>query len=77
MKLNLKPEERRKLIEEIQYFFESERDETIGVIAAEQVLDFFVENLGTKIYNQSLDDAKFFFTRRMEDMDSDFGALYK
>jgi CubicO group peptidase (beta-lactamase class C family)/uncharacterized protein (DUF2164 family) len=70
-------EEKNKLINEIQAFFEEERNEEIGIIAAEAVLEFFLENLGTFMYNKSLDDAKTWFSKRMEDIEVDFGMLYK
>lgn len=75
--LNLKAEERRELISEIQLFFKNERGEDIGIIAADAVLDFFITQLGTKIYNQSLDDAKLWLTSKVEDIGIDYDMLYK
>lgn len=37
----LSAEEKKKLLEEIQSYFERERDEKIGIIAAEDLLEFF------------------------------------
>lgn len=75
--LNLRPEERDKLLREIQTFFEQERDVEIGIIAAGKVLDFFLDDLGTSIYNKSLDDARFWSSKRLEDIDFDYDMLYK
>lgn len=75
--LKLTREEKNKLISEIQGFFSEERDEEIGIIAAETVLDFFVENLGITIYNRTLDEAKIWFSKRLEDLEVDYDALYK
>lgn len=70
-------EQKDKLMEEIIQFFDEERDEEIGIIAAGTVLDFFLEELGEKIYNKGLDDAKNWFTNQIENMESDFYSLYK
>jgi uncharacterized protein (DUF2164 family) len=75
--VNLSSEERDRLVKEIQNFFEEERDEKIGIIASGKVLDFFLENLGNQIYNKALDDARVWFTKRMEDISIDFDLLYK
>lgn len=75
--LKLTREEKNKLIAEIQYFFNEERGEEIGIIAAETVLDFFIENLGITIYNRTLDEAKIWFSKRLEDLEVDYDALYK
>ena len=60
----------------IQYFNE-ERDEKLGIIGSENLLDFFLDLVGDKVYNTALDDAKKFYRRTMEDMDSDYYSLYK
>ncbi|MCX9078793.1 MAG: DUF2164 family protein [Candidatus Methanoperedens sp.] len=75
--IKLTREEQNKLINEIQNFFHEERNEEIGIIAAETVLDFFLENLGTFIRNKTLDEAKIWFSKRMEDIEADFDILYK
>lgn len=75
--VNLSSEERDRLVKEIQNFFEEERDEKIGIIASGKVLDFFLKNLGNQIYNKALDDARVWFTKRMEDISIDFDLLYK
>ena len=75
--VNLTSEEKSRLIKEIQDFFYTERDEQIGVIAAEVVLDFFLEALGKTIYNKSLIDAKNWFTEKLENLDADFDLMYK
>lgn len=74
---DLKDEEKKELIDTIIQFFDEERDEKIGIIAAENLLDFFLNNLGKSIYNKALDDAKVWFEQRMEFMGSDFYTMYK
>lgn len=75
--LDLTPEEKKSMLEDITYFFETERDEKIGIIGSEQVLDFFLQTLGDKIYNKALDDANRWYKRVRDNMESDFYALYK
>ena len=77
MKIELSKEEKRKLISEIQTFFHEERDEELGVIAAETVLDFMMENIGKYAYNKALDDAKGWFQQRLEDLYIDYSLMYK
>ncbi len=75
--INLTDEERKKLQEEIIYYFETERDEKLGIIASENILDFFLDNLGKALYNKALDDAKRWYSKRMEDIEADYYTLYK
>lgn len=77
MKINLSPEEKKLLLQELQTFFYHEREETIGVIAAENILDFFLEKLGGLIYNKALDDARIWFSKRMDVLETDYDLLYK
>lgn len=74
---NLTQEQKKKLREEIIYFFQEERDEELGIIGAETVLDFFLDILGKTIYNKALDDVKLWLTRNIENLESDYYALYK
>lgn len=65
------------MMEEIKEYFLQEREEHIGIIASESVLEFFLDNLGKIIYNKALDDTKLWFDHRMEDVEADYYALYK
>ena len=77
MSIKLKDKEKKLLKEQIQEFFREERGEEIGVIASEAVLDFFMENLGDKIYNKALDDTRIWFTERLQDIEIDYDLLYQ
>lgn len=76
-KITYKPEEKKELLSEIQAFFYSERDETIGLIAAENVLDFFTDVMAAHIYNKALDDIHLWFKRNMDNIEADYYSLYK
>lgn len=39
--IELSNEEKKQLIQDIIYFFETERDEKLGIIGSEMILDFF------------------------------------
>jgi uncharacterized protein (DUF2164 family) len=75
--IDLSPELKKKLLGEIVYYFETEREEKLGIIASESVLDFFLETMGPYLYNKALEDAKFWYGKRMEDVEADFYALFK
>ena len=71
----LNDEQRRVAIDECIHFFENERDETIGRIAAEQILNFFLASIGPAVYNQGVEDAKRVLASRMEDIQFDMDDL--
>lgn len=73
----LTPEEKKKMLDEIVYFFREERDEDLGIIGSETVLDFFLDVLGDTIYNRALDDVRIWLKRNVENLESDYYALYK
>lgn len=70
-------EEKKQIKEEIAYFFKEEFDLDLGYIGQENIFDFFTENLGKVIYNHALDDARKFYQRQRENMESDYYSLYK
>lgn len=74
---NFTPEQKKRMQEEIIYFFKEERDEDLGIIGSETILDFFVDMLGETIYNKALDDVKLWLARNVENLESDYYALYK
>lgn len=77
MNFKLSRKEKSIIISEIQRFFYEERDEEIGLIAADIIFDFFSDSLGNFIYNKGLDDAKLWFSKRMDDLSIDYDSLYK
>jgi uncharacterized protein (DUF2164 family) len=75
--ITLTDEEKKHMLEDIKYYFATERDEDLGIIASESILDFFLDTLGKHIYNKALDDSKLWYNRRMEDVEAEFYSLYK
>ena len=77
MELNLTPKDKKELLERIQHFMKKEFDEEIGIIASENILEFFEDEIGKLIYNKALDDSKIWFQKRLEDLEVDFDQKYR
>lgn len=75
--IKLSDSQREKLMDEIKAFYLDERDEEIGIIAQMQILEFFEQKLAPIIYNRALDDAKQWFGRMIDNLESDYYTLYK
>ena len=59
----------------IQTYFSEERDEQLGIIAAEDLLNEFLQNVGVAVYNRALDDSKQWAVRLLENVEIDFEGL--
>lgn len=55
--LQLSEEEKKKLRQEIEYFYREVRGEEIGIIHRDALLEIFMEHLAPVIYNKALDDV--------------------
>ena len=64
MDVELTAEQRTAIVTDIQAFFREERDEEIGIVATERVLQFFLDTTAKRIYNAALDDAKTWLHKR-------------
>ena len=73
----LTEEDRDRVIKEIIGYFLDERGETIGVIAAEDILDFLLQSAGPDIYNKAIEDAKKVLKAQLESWDVEFDLLKK
>ncbi len=69
--------EKQLMCEEIAHFFKEEHDLDLGMIGTGRILDFFQEMLGNRIYNKALEDAKRFFEKYADNMETDYYALYR
>lgn len=74
---SLQEKDRAQMCDEIAAFFREEHDLELGVIGTGRILDFFQEMLGKHIYNKALDDAKQFYDRYADNMETDYYALYQ
>jgi uncharacterized protein (DUF2164 family) len=67
-KIKLTKEKRDEFISELQEYFYNEREEELGNLAANLMLDFIIEKLGPEIYNQGVYDSYTYMTDRVEDL---------
>lgn len=66
---------RTKYIKEVIGFFQKERNELIGIIAAGEILDFFLNTAGEEVYKMAIGDAKKLLKERMEDLEINLDIL--
>lgn len=67
--MNLTDDERKSTITAIRRFFREEREEEIGDLQAALVLDFVMEAVAPRIYNQAIRDAQALMMRTVADLD--------
>ena len=53
-------------MDEISAYFLTEQNETIGIVAAENIVDFFLQTSGNSIYNKALDDIRPILAQELE-----------
>lgn len=66
--INLSKELRKQALDEIKKYFLEKREEEIGQLAAELLLDIMLEKVGAAIYNQGIRDAHTFMSEKIEDL---------
>lgn len=77
LKLKFPKEQKEQAIDACIAYFAEERGETLGRMAAEQVLDFMIGLIGPAAYNQALADARKLLNERMQSLDDDLYSLEK
>lgn len=70
-------QQKQHMISEIQRFFEEERGEEIGDLAAENVLEFFKQYLGPYFYNEGIKDVRLMIEQKMTSIEEDLYSLEK
>lgn len=66
--IKLNKEKRNYMISAIRTYFLNEREEELGDLAANLILDFFIEKLGPEIYNQGVYDSYRYINTQIEDL---------
>lgn len=66
--VKLDKEKRQDMISAIKNYFNEERDEELGDLAASLILDFFIEKLASEFYNQGVYDSYQYMLDRIEDL---------
>ena len=75
--IKLPKEEKDEIIHNVRTYFEYERSETIGDLAAEQLIDFMIKELGPYIYNKAITDARVMLNERINQIEDELYALEK
>jgi len=70
-------EEKEKMIQEIIDYYAAERNEQIGVIAADEILDFILQAIAPKIYNKAVEDVKVAIKKEQEELLVELDILKK
>ena len=68
IKIELTKEEKKKTILIIKEYFLSERNEDIGDLASELILDFISEKIGPYFYNQAIADVQKYMNEKVDDL---------
>lgn len=67
-KIKLSSERKEIMKLKIMEYFRRERDEDLGELASQLILDFFLEELGAEIYNQGVEDSHNYLFDKLEDL---------
>ena len=73
--LALGRDERQRLVADLQAWFQDERGERIGELAAELLIDFFQVSAGKAWYNRGVQDSQAVLRDRMERLVDDVDLL--
>jgi uncharacterized protein (DUF2164 family) len=68
-------EETKAIVAEIQDYFRTELDQSIGPMPAEMLMLFFAEKMGAYFYNRGVYDAQALVRERMESLADDMFGL--
>lgn len=67
-KIKLSNEKRADMINSIKSYFDKEREEELGDLAAGLILNFIIEELAPEFYNQGVYDSYKYMTDRVDDL---------
>jgi uncharacterized protein (DUF2164 family) len=72
MSIELPKDKHREAIASIVRYFQEEREEDIGHIAATGLLRLFLEEVGPSIYNKAVSDVQQRMQQHVSDLDIEF-----
>jgi len=67
-RIQLSEENKQDMIKKIKNYFANERDEDLGDLAADLVLDFVTDELGNHFYNQGIEDSIAYMSDKVDDL---------
>jgi uncharacterized protein (DUF2164 family) len=69
MTIELSKETRKAAVSSIERYFDANMDEKIGNVAADALLQFFIEEVGPSIYNKAVSDVQVRMQSRVMELD--------
>lgn len=75
MIIKMPREQKMQIVSLVQQYFSEERDEEIGNLAAELLMDFICKQISPYIYNQAIDDVQSIVSQRMTSLEEDIYAM--
>ena len=72
MTIEISKEARQQAVQSIERWFQEERDEKIGNIAASALLGFFLDEIGPLVYNRAVADVQERLAARVSELDIEF-----
>lgn len=66
--IKISKEKKEELIKIIKVYFQKERDEDLGDLAALLILDFITSEIGPEFYNQGVLDSYRYINDKTEDL---------
>lgn len=73
----LTKEQRQEAVKRITDYFATEQDMDIGIIAAEEALDVFLETVALNIFNKGVNETKELVTARLQQVGFEIDLLIK
>jgi uncharacterized protein (DUF2164 family) len=73
--IRLPKEDKDQIIDKLKDYFDNERSEEIGDLAAENLLDFVLKEIGPYFYNQGVKDSKEMLEQKMISLEEDIQSL--
>ena len=68
-RVELSKEQKKRAVQEIKGYFAREREEPIGDLAGEAILDIILNTVGPLIYNQAILDVQKYMSEKIEEID--------
>jgi uncharacterized protein (DUF2164 family) len=70
-------EQKKALMEKIQYYMQIELGESLGDMATENMIEFMLQTLGPLVYNEALKDARSVVNERILSLEDELYTLEK
>lgn len=75
--IRLPKEQKDEIVDRLKVFFEEERSESIGDLAAEQIIDFMMKELSPYVYNRAISDVRIMINEKFSQIEDELYAMEK